>query len=127
MMSPSQALVILQQQIAGESIEEVEPGFKTVLDWAHEWDKSRTHTYFLLDRGCRLRMFEKKKFRQGTHRPWFYRLLPTKCVGNDPTCPCQDGDACHYKGKDPWPIKSKPAPVGQRPTIARQKPKGKSK
>lgn len=20
----------------------------------------------------------------------------TKCPGNDPGCPCQDGDACHY-------------------------------
>jgi hypothetical protein len=20
------------------------------------------------------------------------------CVGKDPRCPCQDGDACHYKG-----------------------------
>lgn len=19
------------------------------------------------------------------------------CIGEDPTCPCQDGDACHYK------------------------------
>lgn len=18
------------------------------------------------------------------------------CIGNDPTCPCQDGDVCHY-------------------------------
>lgn len=21
----------------------------------------------------------------------------TACIGSDPTCPCQDGDACHYK------------------------------
>ena len=20
----------------------------------------------------------------------------TPCIGNDPACPCQDGDACHY-------------------------------
>ena len=29
------------------------------------------------------------------------------CIGNDQTCPCQDGDACHYKdsGKTKaWPI-----------------------
>lgn len=29
------------------------------------------------------------------------------CIGNDPTCPCQDGDPCHYRtyGNSPgWPI-----------------------
>jgi hypothetical protein len=33
------------------------------------------------------------------------------CIGNDPLCPCQDGDACHYrdagKGKTftrAWPV-----------------------
>jgi hypothetical protein len=29
------------------------------------------------------------------------------CIGNDPICPCQDGDACHYKdaadGTKAWP------------------------
>lgn len=23
------------------------------------------------------------------------------CPYGDPTCPCQDGDACHYEGPDP--------------------------
>ena len=30
----------------------------------------------------------------------------TQCIGNDPTCPCQDGDLCHYvDGPDTkaWP------------------------
>ena len=27
-----------------------------------------------------------------------------KCIGNDPLCPCQDGDMCHYEGPGPWPI-----------------------
>jgi hypothetical protein len=27
-----------------------------------------------------------------------------KCKYGDPTCPCQDGDLCHYEGKDAWPI-----------------------
>ncbi len=31
-----------------------------------------------------------------------------KCIGNDPLCPCQDGDMCHYEGPDAWPI---PDPV----------------
>jgi len=22
---------------------------------------------------------------------------PKPCIGKDPRCPCQDGDACHYK------------------------------
>jgi hypothetical protein len=26
------------------------------------------------------------------------------CPGKDATCPCQDGDACHYEGPDAWPI-----------------------
>ena len=26
------------------------------------------------------------------------------CIGNDPLCPCQDGDMCHYRGPDAWPI-----------------------
>jgi hypothetical protein len=28
------------------------------------------------------------------------------CIGNDPLCPCQDGDACHYRdlpGSPKWP------------------------
>lgn len=34
------------------------------------------------------------------------------CPGKDATCPCQDGDACHYEGPNAWPI----------PTEARQQP-----
>ena len=25
-----------------------------------------------------------------------------KCKYGDPTCPCQDGDLCHYEGKNAW-------------------------
>ncbi len=35
----------------------------------------------------------------------------TSCIGNDPGCPCQDGDACHYRdipGSPGWPVKEKP-------------------
>lgn len=34
-----------------------------------------------------------------------------KCIGNDPACPCQDGDACHYRdipGSPGWPVKEEP-------------------
>lgn len=24
------------------------------------------------------------------------------CIGNDPLCPCQDGDLCHYRGPNAW-------------------------
>jgi hypothetical protein len=24
------------------------------------------------------------------------------CPHGDETCPCQDGDLCHYEGPDPW-------------------------
>jgi hypothetical protein len=33
------------------------------------------------------------------------------CVGKDPRCPCQDGDACHYK--DCVDTKALPVPVAQ--------------
>ena len=36
------------------------------------------------------------------------------CIGKDPRCPCQDGDACHYKdcgGTKAWPVpKAEPPP-----------------
>jgi hypothetical protein len=36
------------------------------------------------------------------------------CIGKDPTCPCQDGLACHYKdypAEDGWPaVKGWPIP-----------------
>lgn len=33
------------------------------------------------------------------------------CIGNDPGCPCQDGDACHYRdipGSPGWPVPGGP-------------------
>ena len=35
------------------------------------------------------------------------------CVGKDPRCPCQDGDACHYK--DCRGTKARPVPPEQEP------------
>lgn len=35
----------------------------------------------------------------------------TGCIGNDPGCPCQDGDACHYRdipGSPGWPVQADP-------------------
>lgn len=29
------------------------------------------------------------------------------CIGGDPLCPCQDGDLCHYRGPNAWPIPKK--------------------
>lgn len=41
------------------------------------------------------------------------------CIGGNPTCPCQDGDACHYRdaadGTKAWPI---PEPSQAEPTDA---------
>lgn len=28
-----------------------------------------------------------------------------RCAYGDPTCPCQDGDLCHYEGKDPMNVR----------------------
>lgn len=37
--------------------------------------------------------------------------LRRACIGNDATCPCQDGDACPYEGADAWPVPTpEPAP-----------------
>jgi len=30
------------------------------------------------------------------------KAQPKYCRYGDPTCPCQDGDPCHYEGKNPW-------------------------
>lgn len=38
----------------------------------------------------------------------YLRAQAEPCIGNDPTCPCQDGDACHYRdaadGTKGWPV-----------------------
>ena len=28
-----------------------------------------------------------------------------RCKYGDPTCPCQDGDLCHYEGEDPMNVR----------------------
>lgn len=35
--------------------------------------------------------------------PWIVAL---GCRGYDRLCPCQDGDACHYRGPDPMPLRT---------------------
>lgn len=35
------------------------------------------------------------------------------CAGNDPTCPCQDGDACHYKTYGDSPAMEIPPPTAK--------------
>lgn len=39
------------------------------------------------------------------------------CIGNNPTCPCQDGDACHYR--DTETTKAWPVPQAERPPTCR--------
>lgn len=34
---------------------------------------------------------------------YYWRGPVKSCEYGDPTCPCQDGDQCHYTGPDPWP------------------------
>ena len=31
------------------------------------------------------------------------KIERARCAHGDPTCPCADGDACHYEGPDAWP------------------------
>ena len=33
--------------------------------------------------------------------------MKARCIGNDPFCPCQDGDMCHYAGANAWPIRAR--------------------
>jgi hypothetical protein len=41
----------------------------------------------------------------------FHKKQPVRpCVGNDPACPCQDGDACHYRGPNAWPARAMDIP-----------------
>lgn len=35
-------------------------------------------------------------------------MTSATCKYGDQSCPCQDGDACHYEGKDAWPPPKKP-------------------
>ena len=37
-------------------------------------------------------------------RPAAVPAAKLPCIGNDPFCPCQDGDACHYRGNSAFPI-----------------------
>jgi hypothetical protein len=43
-----------------------------------------------------------------------------RCIGNDPMCPCQDGDACHYRdaadGTKGWPIPDRPEQQEDEPS-----------
>ena len=34
---------------------------------------------------------------------------PQPCIAADPTCPCQDGDMCHYHGPQAWPVQPQSA------------------
>ena len=50
------------------------------------------------------------------HANWYSAMIAAApavpqaepCIGNNPTCPCQDGDACHYRdaadGTKGWPV-----------------------
>ena len=40
----------------------------------------------------------------------------SRCIGNDPYCPCQDGDACHYADMPGSP--AMPLPAAERIAIA---------
>jgi len=36
--------------------------------------------------------------------------VEARCIGRDPLCPCQDGDACHYRDTPTtkaWPVPEK--------------------
>jgi len=39
-----------------------------------------------------------------------------KCRGNDPFCPCQDGDLCHYEGENPMAVPESPMPNSENST-----------
>jgi len=36
----------------------------------------------------------------------FHKKQPKQCIGKDQTCPCQDGDMCHYEGPSPFELTS---------------------
>lgn len=41
------------------------------------------------------------------HADEYWPIPRPPCIGNDPLCPCQDGDVCHYvdwKGTKAMPI-----------------------
>lgn len=44
-------------------------------------------------------------------------MTAPECFYGDPTCPCQDGDPCHYEGDDPMNV----PPEYARRAIERQR------
>lgn len=45
---------------------------------------------------------------------------PKTCDFGDPTCPCQDGLMCHYKGDNPWPPPKERAPEPGAEAVGRE-------
>lgn len=46
-------------------------------------------------------------------------LQPIRCAYGDPLCPCQDGDPCHYTGRNPMIRVSDPETMAILATVAR--------
>lgn len=40
---------------------------------------------------------------------------PEPCIGNNPSCPCQDGDLCHYKDSPDGKTKAMPISAQRKP------------
>jgi hypothetical protein len=36
---------------------------------------------------------------------FFPEITADRCPYGDPTCPCQDGDMCHYEGPDAMSVR----------------------
>jgi hypothetical protein len=45
---------------------------------------------------------------RGHHWPRDYADPPKVCAFGDPTCPCQDGDLCHYVADEDTPAMTPP-------------------
>ncbi len=63
--------------------------------WPHEY----FYSYAKLHGGV-----TNKEYLEGIHEFVLETIAYSKCIGKDPLCPCQDGDMCHYKGPNAWPV-----------------------
>ncbi len=57
--------------------------------------------------GCLVTVYSSRVCEFGTRGCVTEHHKAANCIGNDPACPCQDGDACHYKDTPTtkaWPI-----------------------
>lgn len=116
-MNPNE-LRELADAVAGCGYDETTPGFRAAAYLREQADRQEQSTPIGWIEGPHgaLRANPDYRFQGPQTVAWSFPLylhpVPPTCIGKDPSCPCQDGDICHYRdsadGTKGWPI---PAPA----------------